>query len=291
MQTAQAAATGPIELIDPIEIKPPSPANVVPLTQTAKGPAPSLALSPAALLEIAMQQNDKDLDRLERLLKMAQEWRAEEARVAFNQAMAQFKALNIVVPKTKMVKQKARDGGPGPQFAQSELHVVAGLLQPALSGCGLSHRFDVKFEGTGVNRWISVTCILQHELGHAETITLGGPADTGGSKNPLQEMQSTSTFLQRHALLAITGTAQAGMDNDGRGARGYDEDADAEAHAEEDAPLLQKGRDAAMSGMDALNAWWKGLSDPQRTRLTPEFGPMRVAARKADQTSKGRAAS
>ena len=53
-------------------------------------------------------------------------------------------------------------------------------------------------------------------MGHSEETTLKAPPDTSGSKNSIQAIGSTVTYLERYTLLAATGMAAAGMDNDGR---------------------------------------------------------------------------
>jgi hypothetical protein len=230
------------------------------------------------------------LEQMERFMALAERMRdqqiAEEKRQAekaYLAAFARFKALNVVVPKTKQVTQRKKDGGAGPSFKQSEFHVVADLLQPALAQCGFSYRFDVQFERgvDGGAPWCSVTCRLMHEAGHVETLTMGGPPDSSGAKNPLQEMQSSATFLMRHSLLAITGTAQEGQDNDGRGSRGYRED-EGRTATDEDAEaskLVDAGNAEADKGEKALNAWWASLTEKQRAKVMPFFGGMKTVAR------------
>jgi hypothetical protein len=60
---------------------------------------------------------------------------------------------------------------------------------------------------------ISVTCILTGH-GHEEENTLSGPADASGSKNAIQAIGSTLTYLQRYTLVQALGLA-ASSDDDG----------------------------------------------------------------------------
>jgi hypothetical protein len=59
-----------------------------------------------------------------------------------------------------------------------------------------------------------VTCILTHEKGHSEETSLQGPPDTSGSKNSIQAVGSSVTYLCRYTLLAACGLA-ASEDTDG----------------------------------------------------------------------------
>jgi hypothetical protein len=249
-------------------------------------------VSPEQVLAQAIQSG-ATIEQMERLMALAERMRAQQieeekrqAEKAFRADFARFKALNIVVPKTKQVTQRSKSGDAGPTYKQTEFDVVASLLQPALASCNFGYRFDVQFHrgGEADLPWCEVTCKLEHSAGHVETLKLGGPPDDSGTKNPLQEMQSSATFLMRHALLAITGTAQAGNDNDGRGARGYREEEEAGGSAQEPKtnPLTQRGKDEAMNGVAALNKWWGSLSAKDRSALQGEFGGWLRCARQAD---------
>jgi hypothetical protein len=65
---------------------------------------------------------------------------------------------------------------------------------------------------------IKVTCIITHEMGHSESTSLSATADTTGSKNAIQSVGSTITYLQKYTLLSLTGLAAMGQDDDGHGA-------------------------------------------------------------------------
>jgi hypothetical protein len=259
-------------------------------------------VTPGDLLRIAMAAGDTDLDRLERLMAMqerhreAQEReRQREAVLAFRRDFAAFRGENVVVPKTKLVDQKKKDGGQGPKFMQSEFDVVCGMLSPALSKHGFGFRHDMKFgakawttDGVVSDQpWVYVTCYLEHRDGHTETLSLEGPPDTGGAKNPLQEMQSAASYFKRQSLLAITGTATGGEDDESRMRRrgatqSHGEDSsDAEGNRFDE--LCEQGRAAAMQGTKPLTDWWGALTKTGQKLMNAEFGAMRKAARVADE--------
>jgi hypothetical protein len=82
-----------------------------------------------------------------------------------------------------------------------------------LSKYGLSASWSVKQNGT-----ISVTCKITHIKGHFEETTLSAASDTSGSKNAIQAIGSTLTYLERYTLLALTGLATFDGDDDGQAA-------------------------------------------------------------------------
>jgi hypothetical protein len=157
------------------------------------------------LLRMAVSQNF-DIDKLEKLMALQREWEANEARKAFVAAMNAFKQNPPEIIKNKHVK-----------FGQTEydhatLDAVCRAVIEGLSQHGISHRWRPE-QGDG---WVKITCILMHDLGHCEETSLIGPPDNSGSKNAIQAISSTVTYLERYTLLAATGLAAANTDTDGR---------------------------------------------------------------------------
>ena len=163
-------------------------------------------------------------EQLGTYLDVQHKYEAEQARRAYHKAMAAFKAEPIEpIKKLKTVKfrLKPRDGqseGREMSYKQETLAQVVRAAIPALARNGLSHAWAVKQEHGGA-RVIEVACVMTHEDGHSERVTLYGLPDESGQKNPLQQIRSTITYLQRATLLLITGlAAEDGSDDDGRGA-------------------------------------------------------------------------
>ena len=116
---------------------------------------------------------------------------------------------------------------------------------------GLSYRFRTIQDGA-----IKVTCILSHKSGHSEENTLSGPADASGSKNAIQAIGSTLTYLQRYTLTQALGLA-ASDDDDGRSA---------------EALQVSGAAEAAINGInqcETLKALqdWRATNDPQVQKL------------------------
>jgi hypothetical protein len=167
--------------------------------------------TPADLLRIAVESG-ADLDRLERLMSLQEKWEANEARKAFVAAMTGFKGEPIQIFKRKEVSFTTRDGDTT-FYKHAELSDVTDAIAPAMAKHQLSFRWDVKQEsGT-----ITVDCIVTHVLGHSEKVTMHGSPDASGKKNAIQQVASTVSYLQRYTLLAATGVATKGMDDDAQG--------------------------------------------------------------------------
>ncbi len=153
-------------------------------------------------------QNGGNIEQLNQMMDLQARWEANEARKAFTVAMAGFKAEPVEIFKRKEVAFL------DVKYMHAELSDVTEAVGPALSKHQLSYRWNIRQEGTAIN----VDCILTHIAGHSETVTMTGAPDASGKKNAIQQIASTTQYLQRYTLLAITGMSTKGMDDDGRAA-------------------------------------------------------------------------
>lgn len=163
-------------------------------------PQPSRAVTPMDMLNRAVETG-AGLDMVEKLMSLQERWETGQARKAFDRAIAAAKA------KITPIQRNAK-GHNDKRYA--DFAAIAKVVDPILSEHGLSYRFR-----TAQSDRISVTCILSHEDGHSEETTLSGPADASGSKNAIQAIGSTLTYLQRYSLVQMLGLA-ASNDDDGK---------------------------------------------------------------------------
>lgn len=173
----------------------------------AAQPQRAVSATPADLLRMAVEQG-ADLDRLERLMALQERWQAGQAKVAYDEAFAAFKAEAVVILKNRHVTD-----GPLRGKRYAELFAVVNAVTPALSRHGLSSSWKLTKDEKD---WIEVTCFLKHVAGHVETVSMGGPPDAGGAKNAIQARASTVSYLERYTLKAITGLSEQEDDLDGR---------------------------------------------------------------------------
>lgn len=174
--------------------------SVMPQEETSLQPA--TPATPMILLERAIQTG-AGMDVIEKFMGLEERWQANQARKAFDAAIAEAKAE---IPPI----QRNATGHNAKKYA--DFAAIAKVVDPILGKHGLSYRFR-----TTQSDRISVTCILSHKMGHSEETTLAGPADTSGSKNAIQAIGSTLTYLQRYSLVQMLGLA-ASNDDDGNAA-------------------------------------------------------------------------
>ena len=173
--------------------------------QLAIAPPPP---TPMTLIQLAVSQN-ADIDKLEKLMELQMRWEANEAKKSFVSAMNAFKA-----EPPEIIKNRSVSFGVGKAaYDYASLDQVCTQVTHGLSKHGISHRWRVE-QREGI---IRVTCILTHDMGHSEETSLEGSAETSGSKNSIQAIGSSVTYLERYSLLAATGLAVKNADNDGAG--------------------------------------------------------------------------
>lgn len=271
-EPVRAAVSTPIDLIEPTDVRAPQPLVV----QGQQAPQPMPATPGASLLQLAVQRG-ASIEELRELMALEREWRADQARQAYAEDFALFKAEAVEILKRKRVYfESKREGGSNTDYMHAELSDVVEAVAPALSKHGFSWGWKVKSQARD---WIVVECTLRHRLGHSEAVEMGGPPDNSGNKNPLQQIASTKTYLERYTLKAICGVAEKGDDDDGRGGP----PAKPAPNTEATASLKAQGEAEAAKGMAALTAWWGRLSPRERTDMNSAFGAMRKAARTADE--------
>lgn len=168
------------------------------------------AVTPMTLLQIATQQDSVDVDKLTKLYDLQKQWEANEAKKDFDRAMSAFRAEVPAIKKTRKAHNSMYAG----------LAETLAVIQHILSKHGLSHSWRNDQAGGA----ITVTCIVSHNSGHSEQTSMIAESDKSGSKNSIQAIGSTTTYLQRYTLFSILGLASTDDDDDGSGSSAVDID-------------------------------------------------------------------
>lgn len=203
------------------------------------------AITPMQMLNMAVSQG-ADLDKLTKLMDLQERWEKNEARKAYVQALADFKKNAPKIMKTKEVSF----GAGKTAYKHALAGVASEMIGGALAEHGLSHTWDVAQPEGGK---IKVTCILTHSAGHSERVSMEATPDTSGSKNSIQAIGSTVSYLQRYSLFAATGLVPKDADDDAQGGKG--------AHVMPETQRLDF--ENAIEGITDLPAWealWKRIT-------------------------------
>lgn len=163
-------------------------------------PSQGTAVTPMEMLDRAVSTG-AGIETIEKLMSLQERWEKNQARKAFDEAISNAKAELPPVLRNKKGHNEKR---------YADFSAIAKAADAVLPKHGLSYRFR-----SHQDERIHVTCIVSHRAGHSEENTLAGPADTSGSKNAIQAIGSTLTYLQRYSLMQALGLA-ATDDDDAR---------------------------------------------------------------------------
>lgn len=144
-----------------------------------------------------------------KMMEVQERWEANQNRKAYDKAMAAALAKLPTIIKDREVSF----GNGKTAYSHASLSAIERAVKPVLAEFGLYYRFSTE----ATERGLTVTCIVSHQDGHSERNSLPAPLDTSGSKNAIQSIGSTQTYLQRYTLMAALGLSAAD-DDDGHAA-------------------------------------------------------------------------
>jgi len=167
--------------------------------------------SPVEAYQVLLN-NGGSLENIEKMMELQARWEQMEAKKAYVQAMAAFKANPPIINKDKRVDFSTQKGRT--TYEHASLGNVTSKINAGLAIHGLSASWKTEQSQSG----ITVICTITHNLGYSESTALTAGAETSGTKNNIQAIGSTITYLQRYTLLALTGLATHDQDDDGKAA-------------------------------------------------------------------------
>jgi hypothetical protein len=180
---------------------------------TAITPKPAEKAQPVTPLEMLNRavQSGADIAILERLMDLHSRWEKDQARKAFEAAIADAKAEIKPIRKNRKVDFTSAKGRTN--YDYEDLAEIDRTIAPILARHGLSYRHRSRQDG----KKLTIVCIVSHRDGHFEETELSAENDESGNKNSIQAVGSTATFLQRYTLKLALGLA-ASKDDDGKAA-------------------------------------------------------------------------
>jgi hypothetical protein len=233
-------------------------AQVPAIQQNAPSTAVALAMtySPPEVLALAIK-SAATVDVIERLAALAERWQIAQAEraaaAAFNGAFVDAKSEIPVITKNRHVKFAAKDANkPDIDYWHEDLGEIARVVDPILTKSGLAYRWQLEdIEGGR----FKVTCFLFHRDGHSVNAWATAARDTSGSKNDIQGMSSSHTYLKRATLKAVLGLAAGDKDDDGRAAPNEPVPLPADAVTHEQLTLILDLANRTNTTTDAICEW------------------------------------
>lgn len=229
----------------------------------------SASVTPMALLDRAVSEN-ADLDKLAQLMDLQERWEAKQAKQAYDEAMAAFKADPPVL-------ERDAEGHNKKKYTSHEQ--MMRKVSEALAKHGLSHTFETSQVWENGSCVVTVTCVVSHVAGHATRTPASSLPDTSGGKNAIQALGSAFTYLQRYSLKAALGLGEKNdeTDDDGKAAQAATE---TKASVQQVA-MVREGLQETGSDVSAFLDWLQAESLEAMTPAQAERGLKAIHAKKA----------
>jgi hypothetical protein len=168
-----------------------------------------------SFIERAANNPEFDVAKFGELLRLQRDVGHDQARRAFNAAMAD--AQSEMLP----VVRDAKNSHLGNRYAR--LETIDAAMRPIYT----RHGFSVRFGSAPSPREgdIRIICTVAHSGGYFEENHLDAPLGTTGSQGgrtqttPVQSVGSAVTYLRRYLLTMVFNIVLADDDDDGEGAR------------------------------------------------------------------------
>lgn len=223
--------------------------------------------TPANLLAQAVQSGN--LEMAAKMMDLQDRWDTRERRQLFDEALTKAKGKLPVIVKDKEVRFGTT------HYRHATLGNIAAVVTPILSEHGLKYTW--KTDTVSVPGMVTVICKVSG-FGHTEENSLSGPLDTSGSKNAIQQMGSTVTYLERYTLMAALGLSSA-EDNDDRSSSPAVPLSDAQA-AEITRMISASGAD-----IDRFLKWLEveSISDIPADRYSDAIGRLSLKKQRAEK--------
>jgi hypothetical protein len=182
------------------------------------------------------------IETLERLVALAKDVRAEEAKRAWHRAMAAFQRDCPAIKRSETAKIETRGGG-SYSYTYAPLGEIMATILPVMGPLGLTVSYRTRFDGGRV----IAAAIISHEEGHSENSgEVSMPIGAGATgANPAQCVGISSTYAKRYALLAVLGLSP-------------EDDPDAEAQQKKPVEQPKRKSEQAPPSGDATAGLWAG---------------------------------
>ena len=220
--------------------------------------APSQGETLLAAIIRAASDPTVDVDKMERLMAMAQQIEAKNARTAYYREMALMKPdLPVINRRGRIeIREKGTTGKRDGELLQSTGYAYWEDINEQITPLLSKHGFSLTFRpGVAQDGKVTVTGILTHRDGHSEEATITLPHDSSGSKNPVQAVGSSTSYGKRYAATMLLNIRTKGEDDDGAGTdpdRTIDEAQMAEIQGMMDQANADPEKFCKFMGVDAL---------------------------------------
>jgi len=162
--------------------------------------------SPQSLIKQAIDSK-LPTEHLERLMGLQERWQAQQAKIAFMDAMSKFQKECPVIEKKKKVFEK---NSIKVRYSYSPLDEIVSQVKGLIADNGLSYSFRT----TNDEKNITATLRITHIQGHTEENAFSVPIGTESYMSDVQKYGARRTFAERYAFCDGFGILTGDEDTD-----------------------------------------------------------------------------
>lgn len=142
----------------------------------------------------------QSIDEVERLMILRREIEANDARTAYQRDFIQLQSKLPAIVKSSKASFSTKKGGQA-TYSFAKIDELTSALKPYM----IEHGFSFMFKQREIHGSVYVSCIVMHVQGHRESSDMSGPVDLTGSKNHMQAVASTVSYLRRLTFTSAFG--------------------------------------------------------------------------------------
>jgi hypothetical protein len=171
---------------------------------------PQQSMDIESLCRMAVEKGQEGVAVLERLMVIRRELNAEQAKAAYNSALAAFQEECPPLPKGKTVKNDQHVT----LYSYCPFETILALVRPKMREYGLSFTLDTDTESK--DGWVIATCKITHTSGHSEVSRAKFPLGAGTrAMSQTQVFAAALSFASRRVFCNALGLVTVGEDFDG----------------------------------------------------------------------------
>lgn len=167
------------------------------------------AITAGSLLEVIARvaaDPSVDAEKMQRLLDMQERMVAQQARIAFAQAMSRLQPQLPQITKDGRVLSKDRTV----RSKYAKFESIDRAIRPLYTAEGFAITYSTELRDGKLH----VTATVRHSMGHQESVTVPIPLDSSEYRTAAQNMGSTISYGKRYALCLALNIVTTDEDDD-----------------------------------------------------------------------------
>lgn len=163
---------------------------------------------PLSMLDMAIRQG-MDVEKLGRLMDLHERNQANQAAIAFGNAVQKFQSLCPIIRRKKVATIQGREGKQGYTYNFASYDDIHKAIRPLLAECGLTVTFETAAKTPGL---LDIICRVRHGI-HVEVTPVSLPIPQLNISQT-QQFGAAVSYGKRYAIQAALNIVVSNEDDD-----------------------------------------------------------------------------